>query len=138
MKVNERGQTLVELALTLPVFILMVMGIFDLGRAVWQGNTLAEAARQAGRYAVTAPTDCTGIKNAAINSAVGVALTTSSVSISEASGTLIGDPVTVSVTTTFTPVTPLIAQLISGKSFSMTRATTMIIENELSGSACVN
>ncbi|HVC35001.1 MAG TPA: TadE family protein, partial [Chloroflexota bacterium] len=58
---KQRGQALVEMALVFPVFILLVMGILDLGRAVWQANTMAEAARQGARYAITAPSDCTGI-----------------------------------------------------------------------------
>ncbi len=124
------------MALVLPVFILLTIGVFDLGRAVWQGSTLAEAARNGARYAITAPTDCTGIKNTVINSATGVALTTSSVTISEASGIATGDDVTVTVTSTFTPITPLIAEVIGRTSFTMTRAATMVIMQGSTGSSC--
>ncbi|MGH2461883.1 MAG: TadE/TadG family type IV pilus assembly protein [Chloroflexota bacterium] len=130
------GQSLVEMAIVLPVFLLMTMGIFDLGRAVWQGSTLAEVARNGARYAITAPSDCAGIKNAVINSATGVALTTSSVTISEPSGVETSDPVTVSVTATFTPATPLIANAIGESSLTLTRAATMIIEQGSTGSSC--
>lgn len=133
---TQRGQSLVEMAIVLPVFILLTIGMFDLGRAVWQGSTLAEVARNGARYAITAPTDCTGIKNAVINSGVGVVLTSSSVTISEPSGVQTGDAVTVSVTTTFTPITPLIAGIIGKTSFTMTRAATMIIMQGTSGSSC--
>jgi Flp pilus assembly protein TadG len=49
---DARGQTLVEFALILPVFILMLVGIFDVGRAVFAYNTLNNAAREGGRVAI--------------------------------------------------------------------------------------
>lgn len=49
---DEDAQSLVEFALTLPIFLLVVTGIFDVGRAVWQENTLAFAAREGTRYAI--------------------------------------------------------------------------------------
>ncbi|MBI3521787.1 MAG: pilus assembly protein [Chloroflexi bacterium] len=49
---DERGQSLVELALILPVLMLIVTGLFDVARAVWQENTLAYAAREGTRYAI--------------------------------------------------------------------------------------
>jgi hypothetical protein len=49
---DERAQALVEFALVMPVFLLLVTGIFDAGRAVWQENTLAYAAREGTRYAI--------------------------------------------------------------------------------------
>ncbi len=49
---EERGQTIVEFALMLPVFLLLVTGLFDVARAVWQENTLAYAAREGTRYAI--------------------------------------------------------------------------------------
>ena len=33
-----RGQALVEFALVIPIFVFLVMGIFDLGRAVYANN----------------------------------------------------------------------------------------------------
>jgi hypothetical protein len=49
---GERGQSLVEFALLLPVMLLIITGLFDLARAVWQENTLAYAAREGTRYAI--------------------------------------------------------------------------------------
>jgi Flp pilus assembly protein TadG len=49
---GHRGQTLVEFALILPIFILLLMGIFDLGRAVYAYNTISNAAREAVRVAI--------------------------------------------------------------------------------------
>jgi len=49
---GEGAQSLVEFALTLPLFLLLVTGIFDVARAVWQENSLAYAAREGTRYAI--------------------------------------------------------------------------------------
>jgi Flp pilus assembly protein TadG len=49
---EERGQALVEFALIMPVLFLLVLGLFDVARAVWQENTLAYAAREGTRYAI--------------------------------------------------------------------------------------
>jgi hypothetical protein len=49
---RERGQGLVEFALVLPIFLLLLVGIFDLGHVVWANDALANAAREATRYAI--------------------------------------------------------------------------------------
>ncbi len=49
---EQSAQALIEFALVLPIFLLLVTGIFDTARAVWQENTLAYAAREGTRYAI--------------------------------------------------------------------------------------
>jgi hypothetical protein len=49
---RSRGQAMVEFALVIPVFILLMVGIFDLGRVIWVNDTLSTAAREAARYAI--------------------------------------------------------------------------------------
>jgi Flp pilus assembly pilin Flp len=49
---NDRGQTLVEFALILPVLVILLVGIFDLGHVVWTNDGLSNAAREAARYAI--------------------------------------------------------------------------------------
>lgn len=49
---EEQGQALVEFAFVLPVLLLLIFGLFDVARAVWQENTLAYAAREGTRYAI--------------------------------------------------------------------------------------
>lgn len=57
---KTRGQAMVEFAIIFPVFILLLVGMFDFGRVVWVNNTLATAAREAARYAIVHGTksDC--------------------------------------------------------------------------------
>ena len=50
---SRRGQTLVEFALILPIFLLLLVGIFDFGRAIYAYNTVSNAAREGGRLAIT-------------------------------------------------------------------------------------
>ena len=49
---KPRGQAMVEFALVIPIFTLLMVGLFDLGRVVWVNDTLATAAREAARYAI--------------------------------------------------------------------------------------
>jgi hypothetical protein len=48
---SGRGQGLAEFALVLPVFLLIVFGIIDLGRVVWATDDITNAAREGARYA---------------------------------------------------------------------------------------
>ncbi len=48
---GQRGQSLTEFALVLPIFMLIVFGLIDVGRAIWLQNTFNYAAREAARYA---------------------------------------------------------------------------------------
>jgi hypothetical protein len=115
------------MALALPIFLLLMFGILDLGRAVWEASTAAEAARQGARYAVTAPSDCSGIRRAALNAAVGVPVVGTPIII-EPGGAAIGQPVTVTVTVRFTPLTPLISAFVGSNGLTLTRSSTMLIQ----------
>lgn len=52
MRRGEDGQALVEFAFLLPVLLLIILGLLDAARAVWQVNTLSYAAREGSRYAI--------------------------------------------------------------------------------------
>lgn len=56
MRVREaapsRGQAMVEFALIVPIFVLLLVGLFDVGRAVHAYNTVNNAAREAARIAI--------------------------------------------------------------------------------------
>ena len=49
---RSRGQAMVEFALVIPVFILLMVSLFDFGRVIWVNDTLASAAREAVRFAI--------------------------------------------------------------------------------------
>jgi Flp pilus assembly protein TadG len=48
---QRRGQALVEFALALPLFLLLVFGLIDLGRFVLTDSLLSQAAREGARLA---------------------------------------------------------------------------------------
>ncbi|HET6379707.1 MAG TPA: TadE/TadG family type IV pilus assembly protein [candidate division Zixibacteria bacterium] len=49
---RPRGQSLVEFALILPILLILLLGIFDFGRAVAAHNSVSNAARSAVRVAI--------------------------------------------------------------------------------------
>ena len=49
---GERAQSLVEFALLLPLMLLIITGLIDVARAVWEENTLAYAAREGTRWLI--------------------------------------------------------------------------------------
>ena len=49
---RSRGQSLAEFALVIPIVILALMGLFDLGRAVFAYNSITNASREATRLAI--------------------------------------------------------------------------------------
>lgn len=77
---TDRGQTLVEFALVVPLFILLLVGLFDIGRAVYTHSTLNNAAREAGRLAIVDQTE-DDIKQRAVEVAVGTGLSEDDVSV---------------------------------------------------------
>jgi hypothetical protein len=48
---RERGQGLAEFALVLPLFLMMVFAVIDLGRVIWAYDNLGNGAREGARYA---------------------------------------------------------------------------------------
>ena len=64
---SSRGQALVEFALVLPIFAIMLFGIIDFGRYVFTANSLNNGAREAARFAsvVNRPPECAGLSRSA-------------------------------------------------------------------------
>lgn len=56
---NERGVQLAELALVLPIFLMLFGATAEFGRFFYEYTTLAKAARAGSRYLVTAPVTAT-------------------------------------------------------------------------------
>ena len=51
-RMSARGQTIVEFALVLPIFLLIVFGIFDFGRIVFLQSQLENAVREGVRTGI--------------------------------------------------------------------------------------
>jgi Flp pilus assembly protein TadG len=120
---RTRGQALVEFALILPVFLLVLMGILDLGRAVYYSSTLSNAAREAARQAIVDQT-CANIVAAGEQRAVGIGEAVVNVSWTTPAGVSkrtcspeageadIGDLARVTVDYDFNAATPVIGNLL--------------------------
>ena len=60
---RSRGQALVEFAIVLPVFFLVVAGMFDLGLGVYSDLTLVNAAREGARLGVIDPGNTSAVES---------------------------------------------------------------------------
>ncbi|MFL5681139.1 MAG: TadE/TadG family type IV pilus assembly protein [Chloroflexota bacterium] len=137
---RSRGQALAEFALVLPIFVVVIFGIIDMGRYVYDWNALNEASRAAARVGSVAlwPPVCNGLtREACVKqvaksrlTAVPIALTDVTVQCQRKSvsgGTYLGvstnncggtvpwranDLMTVTITRRFTLLTPIIGQLL--------------------------
>lgn len=58
---REQGSALVELALILPLIVLLFVGAVDLGRAFYYSNAVARAAESGALYGSQNPTDTAGM-----------------------------------------------------------------------------
>ena len=75
---SDRGGTVaIEYALILPVMLLFILGIMDVGRLLWSYTTLYRASEAAARCAAINTIDCgteTMIKNRAVAEAWGLTI----------------------------------------------------------------
>lgn len=56
---RQSGVAMVEFAVTLPLLLLLLLGIGEFGRMLFQYNSLLQAGRDAGRYAASQAWDAT-------------------------------------------------------------------------------
>jgi Flp pilus assembly protein TadG len=121
---GEHGASLVELAVMLPLFILVLAGAVDFGRAYYLAIEISGAAQAAAAYGSQNPTDTAGMKTAAQDDAPNVpnlSVTTPTYGCECADGTNYSASCTaapscpsnnevyrvnVTVTGTFTPIIP--------------------------------
>ena len=108
---TDRGAAAVELALVLPILMLLLCGIIDFGRAYNARITLSNAARESVRIWALGGTHAEATA-AASNAAVGLNVT--DVSFDSAPECTFGDTTEITVTASFTYLTPLIADLAPG------------------------
>ena len=107
----ESGVELIESAFVLPLLLVLTMGMLDFGRAFHTKSVLDQAAREGARIAVvtTPDADLVTDKVNAVLASSGV--TAGSVLIT---GPDASNMVTVTVTTTFTFITPGVFALVGG------------------------
>lgn len=121
---KERGQELVEYALILPIMMLILMSILDLGRAVYYYSAIHNSAREGARYGIINPEDPVGIEAVVRNKAVVLNPTDLTVVI------ILPDEDTVQVTVTyqFTAITPIAGILLGENVITLGSRAAMRIE----------
>ena len=108
-RAGSRGQALVEFAIIVPIFMLLLFALLDFGRVIYAQQTITQDAREGARAGLVAALDnpittssYQKIRDAALRMAPGVALANSN--ITGASGACSSTPTdSVSSTTCFFP-----------------------------------
>jgi hypothetical protein len=108
----ERGQAIAEFALVLPVLLMIAMGLIDLGRMHGTHVALVAAAGEAARYCARLPGDTDGARRRAAAALAGRAALDDELTVCPTVEP--GEPVTVTVGTAFTPLTPVISSFTGG------------------------
>lgn len=118
-----RGQAIVEFALILPVFLLILMGVIEFGRVYNETLIVTAAAREGARTASVKGDGKAAALNAAsvINRGGLAAVVTPAVPVT-------GQTVTVTVTNPVTLVTPLIGALFPSNPVIVRGTATMRVE----------
>ncbi len=154
IRTSRRGQALVEFALILPVLLIVLLGIIDGGRLIYEYNAVSNAAREGGRTAIINQTPAE-VRAKAAQQATGLGLPTTDPGgcptaggpTSQARGicfvvrsrddsaacspATIGCTAVVSVKSEYRAITPIIGDLIG--TVPVTSTTKQAIEN-----ACVS
>ncbi|MDA8218683.1 MAG: pilus assembly protein [Dehalococcoidales bacterium] len=115
IQAKQRGQSVVELALLLPILVMLLLGALDLGRAFHYYTAVANATRAGGAYAIEArkldvDTDAERIaivEQAVANEIEAQGITVTSVSVNPPDVIVEGDNATVTVTYDFYFLNPL-------------------------------
>lgn len=124
---NERGQSTVELALSLTVLMLIIFAIIDFGRVFHAYLTIEHAGREAARAASVGKND-DFIRNTALNAATSLDPSKVVVDISPSpSERKRGTYTTITLHYSMDISTPLIAQIIPNP-FSIDNETIMRVE----------
>ena len=134
---NERGSALIEVALTLPLLLLVAAGIFEFGRAYQTQQVLTNAVREGARVAVlpnqpsgaAATRVTTYLTNGQLPNAGTATVTVTATNISIGGTTTPGSRVSVSYPFSFMVLQP-VARLVVGSS-NLGSALTMSASAEM-------
>ncbi len=102
---SQSGQATIEFAFASMIFLLMVFGAVDFGRAIFMTADLHNAVREGSRYGTLQPTDLAGVQSLVVDKAHGIGLALADVTASCSGACTTGDTVTVSASLGFRAVT---------------------------------
>jgi Flp pilus assembly protein TadG len=107
---SEKGQSIVEFALVLPILVMLLFGIIDFGRIFHTYLAIDHASREAARTASIGENDAT-IVSTAVASASSIQLTAGQVAVSPGGTKSSGSDVTVTITYPISFLTPVVSNL---------------------------
>lgn len=140
---KSQAQALVEFALVIPVFLVLVCAIFDVGSAVVSYTSTTNAAREGARLAIVNQ-DVTTIKNRALDQAILSGKSSPIVDVKFYQPMADGTPdktdqcpspvaagclAVITYQATYTPITPVIAQVLFPSGVTFTAETVVRIES---------
>ncbi|MBS8266579.1 pilus assembly protein [Mesobacillus boroniphilus] len=122
---SEKGQSLVEFALVLPLLVLLLFGIVDFARIFHVYLTMDHAGREAARAASIGKDDTT-IKSVAVGDGASINLTEGNVLITPEGTRTSGTDVVITINYSINFLTPVIGNIIG--EVNLTDKTVMRIE----------
>jgi Flp pilus assembly protein TadG len=124
---RERGQSLVEFAIVLPILVVLLLGVVDAARLIWTYVALAEAAQEGALFGSQDPNP------GRITTRVQQSSSAPEVAGSTVSATCPSGKVTVTVSFPLQLITPVGAQIF-GSPFTVSATNT---STNFKGSACI-
>lgn len=138
---DERGQAMVEFALAVPIFLMLIFGLIDFSRVVYADNAVSQAAQDASRWGSVQSRSSSEAGRAAVvehalSAMVAVPEPTITVECQKMTSLpnmpcMTGDALVVTVTSEITMATPIIASLMEaiGANPITVSATSQVLVN---------
>ncbi|MGD1997027.1 MAG: TadE/TadG family type IV pilus assembly protein [Anaerolineae bacterium] len=127
-KRKQSGQSLVEFALVLPVLLLILGGLVDLGRAYFSYVAVTDAAAEGAAYAAADPNNFGEIVERVQAASGGlVEIDPDAVEVAYPPTIASGAPITVTVSYTYTVATPIINRMVTGGRLRLRSTATEVI-----------
>jgi hypothetical protein len=114
LRKGQKGQSMVEMALAMPLLILILAGILDLGRAYFTYVALSDAAAEGAAYAAQHPEDTIQIVERAVDNSNGLVVLAPEMVSVESGDMVSGNPITVTVEYNYQLLTPIISSFFDG------------------------
>jgi hypothetical protein len=128
---GRKGQSLVELALTLPLLVLIMFGVLDMGRAFFALITIHNAAREGARYATLNRSHLYNIESIARDEARNSGISPVNPDHLNVSyvceDNCMNEAITVTVTYTFELAMGLLPEIFPNREILMSRSVSMLL-----------
>jgi Flp pilus assembly protein TadG len=119
-RMQRKGQSLVEVALVLPVLLMLMLGLLDLGRAYYAMVSLRDAADEGAMYASIDPENVEEIRRRTVGATPQlVVIDTADVAVEQPPLIESGQGITVTAEADLALFTPFVNGLVSGGSLTL-------------------